>query len=710
MAENSNAHEYTASSIKNLSPHDHLLKRISLTFGTENAGSEHSSQKGVAIREIIDNAIDEVRAGYGNNVRLSFFKDGSFEVQDSGRGIPVDVGHDANGRPMSGIQLSLGVIQSGGKFSTDSSRYSSGLNGVGASSTIHTSKRSDITVFRNGKKYSLSFKDGTPGFFDVDADPDSNFTELGDYTYLKEEDDNRSDEEKEKFPTGTIVKCWLNDSVFPSKKKYSHQDLIQRLKLTAFLVPSLNAEVYNELNIVEDFETGEKSPQREHFHFPEGLKALVDYNQVDTPITPVIVIEAKAKYVENAAVYSEDGVQYKDVSRVTPLSFAFRYGDKFETDNIKTFVNTIYTKLGGVHQNALEKAMVKAFNARFETMKGLITKSDKSDRPIAEDFKEGLNAVFAIEVSEPSFTSQSKEQLDGDELEKGIRTTMVDALTQWINDKENADVLNVIANKVVTAMRNRVKARDAKELNRTKNKVATSSMPTRLYDCRKAGTEDAEFYICEGNSALTSMKSARSADLHALLPIRGKIIGAHDAAAKEVLANEEFQDIAKALGAGIGNDFNSDNLRYGRVFLAVDADYDGNHIASLLYALFWHYFRPVITEGRLFKLQLPLYVIATKDKGTQKYYARSEKERDIIVSDLKKKGKKVLITRLKGLGEMNADDLSMHGFDPATRVVTQITAGEAEEVTRSLDLIFSKDKTDARKEWIATFDFDESEL
>lgn len=700
--------EYTAKSIHNLDQHTHLLQRLSLTFGDEMAGSAFSSQKGVAIREVLDNAIDEVRAGYGNTVRLSFFKDRSFEVKDSGRGLPVDVGRDNTGRAVSGIYLTLGTIQSGGKFTTDSNRYSSGLNGVGASSTIHTSKRADITVYRSGKKYSLSFQDGTPGFFDAPNDPDANFTELDDYAYVKEEADDRSEEEKKKFPTGTVVRCWLRDEVFPARKPYNDQDLVERFKLTAYLVPELYAEIYNELSMVEDFETGESAPQQEAFHFDNGLMNLLDSRQIDRPLSDKIFIEAVGKYEENKNTYDPDSGKTvaQVVKRNAPISLIFSYGEGYET-SIYSFVNTIHTKLGGEHEKAMELAMRDAFNARFTTMKGLLTKADKGNVPNLDDFREGLTAILSVQASEPSFKSQTKEELGGDGIGKAIKDALIASLTKWINDKDNQAQLEIIANKVVTSMRNRVKARDARELNRAKNKVSSSALPAKLVDCKKAGTEDAEFYICEGDSALTSMKSARSADIHAILPIRGKIIAAHDAGAKEVLANVEVQDIAKSMGAGIGSDFDISAMRYGKVFLAVDADYDGSHIASLLYGLFWNYFRPVIEEGRFFKLELPLYVVSTKEKSNEKFYARNEKERDDIINDLMSKKKKFIITRLKGLGEMNEDDLAMHGFDPHARVVTQVTVKDVENAVRSLDMVFNKANAGVRKEWISTFDFDE---
>lgn len=699
--------EYNASSIRALSAHDHLLKRMSLTFGPlESSGEKVSKQKGVALREILDNSLDEVRGGYGTHVRLSLYKDYSFEVQDAGRGIPVDIGYDSEGRPCSGLYLSLGVIQSGGKFETDSKRFSSGLNGVGASSTVHVSRRADVTVYRNKKEYKLSFKDGTPGFFASPNDPDAKFTPLEDLTYVETNPDKRSSDEKKKFPTGTIVKCWLRNEVFSSSYPYDDQDIIERLRGTAFLVPTLEAEVYNELNEIEDPETGTKSPQHEIFHFPDGISALVELNQTDSKLHETVLIKTEGQYTEkNVPVLQKDGsVKNQNVERSVPIELAFRYGNGYEY-KMSSFVNTIHTKLAGVHETAFERAMVAAFNERFLSMRGLLTKNDNP--PVIEDYQEGLTAVLSIQISEPSFTSQSKEALSGREAQKAIQEALTTEFNNWINDKENANVLQMIAKKVTTASKNRQKAREQRDLNRKRNEISNSAMPVKLLDCEFAGTEDAELYICEGDSAVGSLKQARDGRYNALLPVRGKIVNAHKEAAKKVLGNAEVQDIIKAIGGGSGNDFDIEKMRYGRVFIACDADPDGNAISCLLYALFWHLFKPVILEGRLYKLETPLFVISTNEgKKSRKLYARDESERDKINRGLETKGIKYSVSRLKGLGEVMADTLSETAISPDTRVVTQITVDDVEKAQEMLDIILGTD-TGPRKTWIENSDVDE---
>lgn len=696
--------EYNASSILNVDQHTHLLKRLSLTFGDpEQPGTPFSAQKNVAIREVLDNSLDEIRAGYGTHLKLTFFKDRSYQIEDSGRGIPVDAGVDAQGNPASGIFLALGLIQSGGKFQTDSKRFSSGLNGVGASSSNHTSKRFDVTVYRNNKKYELQFQDGTPGFFDKENDPDAKFTPITDLTEVRVSKDDRPAKTKANFKTGTTIRAWIRDEVFSSTNPYDDQDIIARLKRTAFLVPELHAEVVNELHEIDG------KPQHEFFNFPNGVEDLVPLIQPDEAITPLIHLKLEGSYIEkNVAVLQRDGsVRPEDLERIVPIELAFRYGDKYET-TVNSFVNTIYTKLGGVHNTGLEKAFVSAFNDKFTSMRGLLTKKD--DPPISDDYLEGLTAVLSVQVAEPVFSSQSKEGLRGKEVQKAIQDAITQGLTEWMKVGKNKETLETIAKKVTNAAKNRQRVREQKEINRKKNEISASALPVKLVDCELAGTDAAELYICEGDSAVSSLKAARDGRINALLGIRGKIINAHKEQAKRVLANTEVQDIIKTLGAGFGKDFDIEKIRYGRIFIAVDADPDGNAIATLLYALFWHQFKDVLHENRLYKIETPLFVVSThKGQKSEKHYARDERERDRIINKLEKQGTKYSVTRLKGLGEVMADTLEETAINPETRIITQVTMDDVEAAAASLDLILGTD-TAPRKKWIEESEVNEEEL
>lgn len=705
-----NTDEYNSASIQHLDQHAHLLKRIALTFGDERGSSESpfSTQKTTALRELSDNASDEISLKGEGRIRIAFYKDHSFEVQDSGRGIPVDSSLDGNGRMVSGIFKSLGLIQSGGKFGNGSNRFSSGLNGVGASSTVHTSKRSDITVFRNGKRYELSFKDGLPGFFDVDGDPESDFTELEDYSYVRESKDDRSKEEKALFPTGTIVKVWLRDEVFQSDYPYDDQDLIARMKATAYLIPGMTVDVYNELNMVENPDTSMMEPQKEEFHFEDGLQDLLETISPDQPITNTIHLVTEGSYLERRVpVLQDDGtVKSTDVQRTVPIELLLHYGNKYEY-TVDSYVNTIHTKGGGVHEDAMMKALVSTFNNRIKSMRGMLTSKDQP--PSQDDFKEGLSAVLSIKVSEPSFKDQTKNELGGPEVKRAIVKALTDEFTKWIESRKNSDDLQVIAKKVTTAAKNRQKAQEQREINRAKTQISSASLPVKLLDCKRAGTDESELYICEGDSALSSMKAARDGNTQALLPIRGKFTNAFKSDMKAILANEVVQSIISSLGAGSGSSFDPSKCRYQRIFFATDADPDGNSIAVLLYGLFWKLFKPLINENRVFIARVPLFTIEVgKGKKRKIYYAQDEDERDSIVADLREKGIKVnsdSIKRMKGLGEMNAEDLSACAMDPNTRTVVQIWNADEESTEAMLNRLLGPD-SHPRKEWLENSEVD----
>lgn len=691
--------------IRSLDQHQHLLKRLSLIFGSiEAPGVEFSSQKGVALREVLDNGLDEIRAGYGEWLKVSFYKDGSFETYDSGRGIPVAAGKDSEGRPASQLYLALGVLQSGGKFETDSKRFSSGLNGLGGSASVHVSKMAVAKVYRDKKVYELHFKDGEPGFFADELDPASKFTPLKKLTELRESKDTRPADEKKKHPTGTKIRLWLRDEVFSSANPYDDQDIIARLRSTAFLVPSLNAEVYNELKEIDG------KPQTEYFHFENGVEDLIELSRPDPKLTELIHIKTEGSYVEkNVAVLRADGkVVNEDLERTVPIEVALQWGEKYD-ETVQTFVNTIHTKLDGVHKTAFQKALIASFGEKFASVRGLMKKGEV-DELMVDDFMEGLTGIVSVQVAEPVFTSQSKEALSGREVQKAILEALTNEFKTWINNNKNAKQLELIGSKVVTAAKNRQKAKEQKDINRKKNEISQSSLPTKLVDCEVSGTEDAELYICEGNSASSSLKEARDGRINALLPIRGKIISAHKAKLATVLANAEVQDIIKAIGAGSGKDFDIEKMRYGRIFIAADADPDGLSIACLLYSIFWHLFKPVVEQGRLYKLETPLFVLATSEgKNSRKIYARDELDRDKHMAALEKAGVKYQISRLKGLGEVPAEILAETAIDPETRVVTQITMESIEQTLESLDIILGTD-TDPRKEWIQAAEIDEEEL
>lgn len=697
--------EYNASSIRSLDQRTHLIKRMSLTFGAEGGTPEHpfSTQKSVAIREITDNAVDEVIGGHAERVRVNFLEDGSIEVQDNGRGLPTDAGQNAEGKKVSGIILTLGTLNSGGKFSSDSNRFSGGLNGLGASATNFVSKRTDITVYRNNKKYSLSFKDGKPGYFDKENDPTANFEELKDYTFVKEEKDNRSAAEKKLWKTGTTVKLWLDDNIFTSKYPVNRLDITERLRGTTFLIPGLEVEVYNEVDKVEV--DGVLKPRHDKFKFDGGLNELVELNQNKDPLSEIIKIEANGSFKEVVPVLQADNsVKNQEIDRKVIAEIAMGWDVGYEY-SMESYVNTIRTRLGGVHEAAFEKALVTSFTEKISSMRGMLP-STMTLKPGFEDFCEGLTVVLSVKISEPQFTGQAKEELGGREVQKALLKALTDAFTKFATAPKNQEQMRLIGKKISDATKAREAEKEARDVKRQKNKLeSSSSLPAKLVDCENTHIDDSEIYIVEGDSAKGALKAARYSSHQALLPIRGKIVNTNKQTIAKVLANKEVQDIIRCLDAGVGKDFDVDKLRYGRVFFATDADVDGGAISVLLTMLFWDLFRPMIEAGRVYQLLTPLYLVTPRKKGAKNMYALNDIEFEEMTRKLDKEGVKYDIKRLKGLGEAGAKVLNETAMNPETRTVKQITVTDIEKAAEMLNITLGKD-VEPRKDWIERNPYD----
>lgn len=554
------ADEYSADNLVQLDQMVHIQKRVSLYLG--------SNPIDTAAREIIDNAVDEVRAGYGNTVVLTLHADGSVQVDDSGRGIPTDI-NSTTGR--NGIIMALGTVGSGGKFG--SSNYegtaSMGLNGIGASATCAVSKRLNATVYRNGKVYTLSFKNGKPGFFAKEDDPDSKFTPSED---LKVSADKRSAAEKKERPRGTTIRYWLNSSFFSPTDEFHVDDIIDRLRSTAFLVDGLRV-------VINDFRDPNE-PKTETFDYDGGISEMLDVIAPDAKLHDTIYLKGEGSFTETVQVVQPDGsVKPEPVERNIPVELALRWGNGYEQTS-RSFVNTIHTPLGGTHVRGFERAMTKVLGDKISSTRGLL--KPKEESPIIDDMLEGLTYVLSISQPEPNFIGQDKQRLGGNEISKVVYNVVSDMLGSWVETRKNNETLKVILNKVVTAARNRQSLRAQKEIARRKTALQGASMPAKLVDCSASDALHTELHIVEGDSAAGSMRQARDSRYQALFPIRGKIINAHKASVKDVLKNQEVSAIIQILGAGAGKDFDIDAMRYGRVIITADADSDGSHIRTLL--------------------------------------------------------------------------------------------------------------------------------
>lgn len=706
--------ENSAKNITSLRPEEHLIKRMNLTFSNETGDESHpfSSQKSVACREIIDNGVSEITRKYGDYLRVHFYKDGAVEVTDNGRGLPTDSTINAFKEKVSGFVITMGTLQSGENLGENEAQgKATNQNGLGGSAVNFLSNRMDIKVYKNKKIYSLSFKNGKPGFFDKDDDVNANFTPLKDLTYIKEEKDNRSKEEKEKLSKGTSIKFWLNDKVFGSPYPIDIDDMIVRIKGTAFLLPHNTFEVINEMRTMED-----GSYQHEIYNFEVGIPQLVEFNQVGKPIMDIAHFSTVGAYVQkNVPVQEKNQIVHKNIERTVDIEFAFGYTDKYEY-TCDSYVNTIRTRLGGVHVDSLETALAEAFNERILSMKSIIKASDPT--PIVDDYKEGLNAVISVYVSEPEFSNQIKEKLGGRVVKKAIYDAVYKELSEFAKASKNQNTMRIIAEKVVAAAKVRKSRKEEQEIKREKAKLnsKSTSKPEKLIDCEITHDPNSELYIAEGDSAIGSLKAARYALYQALLPIRGKILNVlKEKSMKKILENKEIQDIIKCFDAGVGEDFDLDSSRYQRLFFAVDADVDGGQIASLLTLVIYKLFPGFIESGNVYKMESPLFIVKEK-KVTEPYYFYFQKDYDDFMEELnaenasieeknaKNKVQKPLrkidsVIRAKGLGEVNAKVLRHCSMNPETRLVTRITIGDVKEAEHAL-MVAMGDDEEIRREWI----------
>ena len=698
--------DYKASDIQSLTPLQHLRRRLNLTFGDERGCDEYpfSSQQNVAVREIWDNALGEIAIGVANRLRVTFYKDGVVKIEDNGRGIPTDISEDAYGNKVSGIFKALGLLQSGSALKgVQKGKFTTSQNGVGGSSTNGVSEWFKVRVFKNKKIYALDFLDYVPGLFDDNRV----FKPAKDNSEIFTLKDNRSKEDKELFAHGSSVEFKLNDKWFIVPYPFDKEDIIARIRGAAYLYPHTTMEVLDEQE--------DGSFDKQIFNSEDGIKELVDI-QVGNNITDIISISGETAFREKGQGHNNPNIpkgatgetlleyinkEYSDGDllndeRELYYNLAFNYNSGYDCV-IDTYCNDIRTTLGGVHVQALEKALTDAFNTKFRSMKNGLNKNDSD--VIVKDVEEGLTAVLSIKTNVPRFVGQEKQLLGGKELQKALYDSIYSQLIEWLNKGSNRDDVEIIAKKVITAMKNRTRIQEQQELNRAKNSVTRSGlMPVKLVDCEITHNPISEVYISEGDSAATGLKGARDSRYQAIFPIRGKILNVLKATSKAIMQNEETQNIIRIIDAGIGSDFKIENMRYHKIVIATDADVDGSAIANLLVTWFWVLMPEVIKQGRLFRMLTPLYEIVVSK--SEVYYCVNADEKKEVEAKLAKEKKTIKeINRFKGLGETDSDVLFDTGMNPETRRMIQITVDDVVKAEEIINLI-SGDDTDARKDWI----------
>ena len=679
---------YRADDIDSLEYPVSIWKRPSMYLG------DRGSQQSVGIRELTDNATQEGLRGYADHVRVIFSSDGSIIVQDNGRGLPVDVNRKTG---KNGIVLTMATLHAGANFksSIKAGQAGAGLNGVGASVTNALSKRFDVTVYRGGHEYSLSFRDGYPGHFQGDG-PDAAFMPG---TGIASRVDPRSKAEKTGWETGTRIRTWYNQERFPPDESVDRDDMIDRLHDTAYIIPGLTIDVTDEVRTNED-----GTPYEWSFHSDGGIPELCANISPDDLLADADVKggdEYERKGVHHLHVeghYDEattdENAHPVTAKRTVTADLAMRWGVGHEK-MLKSYVNTIHTHLGGVHEEALDAALLTAFTRK---MKSTRVTTAKDEPVIADDLYDGATIILSVNVPEPSFRGQQKDRLSGPEVKKALTAALTRGISTLVDDSAQAPSLKIVYEKVRDAANDRKAAVDAKLLKRQSHKTSSASLPSKLSDCEMTDTPESELLICEGDSAQGTIEKARDATFQAVLPVRGKGLNSLKADTQKILANREINDIAKALGAGMGDAFDIEKCRYGRVIFAADADVDGLHINNLLYTIFNRLFRPLIKAGRVYQAVPPLFEIRVgSGKSQRTLYAIDEDAKESITKRLDAQGKRYKVDRDKGLGEMEPDDFYNTVLDPEHRVLRRIVVTNEDAEKDALDLTMNDSSPEKKK-------------
>ena len=749
---------YGAKSLTVLEGLDAVRKRPGMYIGTtDSQGLMH------CLWEIIDNAVDEALAGACDHIIVTLHDDGSVEVADNGRGIPVDVEPKTK---LTGVEVVLTKLHAGAKFGNSSYGASGGLHGVGSSVVNALSSRLDVEVDRDGKTHHMAFHQGHPGVYS-DADPkhpspDSPF---------KKTRKNRPTEleiigKVSPKTTGTRIRYWADPEIFNDTAEFSYDQLIDRVRQTSFLVPGLKITVIDE-NIPEtgdeavdemleiDAEdhaadmtqpdaaaTDESSesqtdnatqsqentvqavrPKYPHARIEEflhtgGVRDFVDFLSKGEAVSDIWRITGDDTYVEETQAVGDDGeLHAQKVTRDCAVDIAMRWTNGYDT-TMRSFVNVVETPGGGTHVDGFLQGITRQVRKTVEdnARKLKVNLKDSNMKVERDDILAGLVAVVTVRIAEPQFQGQTKDVL-GTAQVKPIVSKMTDRqFGEMITGSKRGykEQSGRVLEKIVGEMHARVQARKTKEVTRRKNALESASMPPKLSDCQPGNDDVAELFIVEGDSALGTAKAARNSGFQALLPIRGKILNVQKASLAQMLSNKECAAIIQVVGAGSGASFDIKQARYNKVIMMTDADVDGAHIRILLLTLFYRYMRPLIEYGHVYAAVPPLHRIALTGSHKGEFiYTYSDDELAGKLADLDRKhiGYNEDIQRYKGLGEMDADQLADTTMDPRTRMLRRIRMEDAEQASHIFSLLMGDD-VPPRKAFIVenADDFDRSKI
>ncbi len=649
---------YDESSIKVLEGLEAVRKRPAMYIGDTGIRGLHH-----LIYETVDNSIDEALAGFADRIIVTIHSDGSVSVRDNGRGIPTGP-HPVKG--ISTLEVVMCTLHAGGKFDKNTYKVSGGLHGVGVSCVNALSTEMTVEVFREGKHFRQTYSEGKP---------------LSDVEVIGTADE-----------TGNLSRFLPDPTIFTTVE-FVFDKVADRLRELAFLNPQITIELNDE-----------REDRQEIFHTPGGLADFVEYldNGRQGLVEPILV---------------SDIFEGEDSATVVDVCFTYNSG---YAENVLSYVNNINTVEGGTHVSGFRAALTRTLNL-YANANNLI-KSDKISLS-GDDFREGLTAVISVKIAEPQFEGQTKTKLGNGEVDGIVRKIVADHLDAYLDS--NPGTARKIVQKALLAAEARMAARKSREMVRRKNALDSAALPGKLADCASRNPEVCEVYLVEGDSAGGSAKQGRNREFQAILPLKGKILNVQKARLTKILENDEIRAIFTALGTGFGEEFNLEKLRYGKIILMADADVDGSHIRTLLLTLFFNYMRDLIEDGRVYIAQPPLYKLK---KGKRELYAYNDRERDEVLAELRgdrngaaaepedadeaeesptpaeeiqmtKRRDGIVISRFKGLGEMNPDQLWDTTMNPETRTLLQVTIENAAAATRVFETLMG-DHVEPRREFI----------
>ncbi|MGP3959062.1 DNA gyrase/topoisomerase IV subunit B [Nonomuraea sp. 3N208] len=665
---------YTARHLSVLEGLEAVRKRPGMYIGsTDSRGLMH------CLWEIVDNGVDEALAGHCDRIEVELYADGSIEVRDNGRGIPVDIEPKSG---LAGVELVYTKLHAGGKFGGGSYAASGGLHGVGASVVNALSARLDVEVDRDGRVHEISFRRGVPGIFDGDG-PTAKF---------KKKSGLRVGATLPRKVTGTRVRFWADKQIFLPDAEVSMDEIHVRLRQTAFLVPGLTLAVYDSRH---------EERTEEEFRFDGGISEFTEFLARDEPVCDVLRLQGVGHFHETVPVLDDQGhMTATEVQRELSVDVAIRWGKGYES-TVRSFVNVIATPKGGTHLTGFERGLMRTINELLRETRLL----KNGDDPVTkDDISEGLTGVVTVRVPEPQFEGQTKEVLGTSAATRIVSHVVSRELKEIFTNPPRGykQPLRAVLEKIVAAAKARIAAREHRDNQRRKSALESSALPAKLVDCRSEGVDRSELFIVEGDSALGTAKLARDSEFQALLPIRGKILNVQKASVSDMLKNAECAAIIQVVGAGSGRSFDIEAARYGKVILMADADVDGAHIRTLLLTLFHRYMRPMLEAGRVFAAVPPLHRIELSNpgKGKEKYiYCYSDAELQRVLRDLERRGKrwKDPVQRYKGLGEMDADQLAETTMDPRHRILRRVRIEDAEGAEGIFSLLMGSDVAPRRE-------------